>query len=133
MVETMAITADQSHRAVPSWRHVIGLIATFSICMIAAGHGVGPIGLLLVLGWPAWAAPGVAGWLGIVALVIGRARGGDSGVRLLCAGVVLVALSWGTFRNAIDVARRDSRILLLYFAATALLSCGQAAKSLRAG
>ena len=128
----MAITADQSHTDVPSWNYVIGLIASFSICMIAAGHGAGPIGLLLVRGWPAWAAPGVTGWLGIVALVFGRGRGGDSGVRILCAGVVLVGVSWILFAMQSTSPGGTVAFSLPYFVATALL-VRRAARSLRAG
>ena len=46
------------------------LLVTYSIAIIMAGHGVGPLGLLLIMGSPdAWLLGQFWGWLSIVALV----------------------------------------------------------------
>jgi hypothetical protein len=34
-----------------SWGHAIALIVGYSLVPIAANHGIGPIGIFLVLGW----------------------------------------------------------------------------------
>ena len=47
------------------------LIPTYSIALIAAGHGIGPIGLLLIMGRAdEWVLGQVAGWASIIWVVV---------------------------------------------------------------
>jgi len=81
----------------------ISLIITYLIAMIAAGHGVGPIGLLLIYGDnSAWEGRIAFGWFSIVTLFclslpnLKRLR--SKGVQLL--GIVILYLSWFSFAAA---------------------------------
>jgi hypothetical protein len=56
---------------VPFWV-VIGIIVTYLGSMVAAGHGVIPVALLLILGWEFWFIPVLLGWIGIVFLLGGK-------------------------------------------------------------
>ncbi|MCC6967384.1 MAG: hypothetical protein IT391_14025 [Nitrospira sp.] len=48
---------------------VIGLLFLYGFVMVAAGHGMGQVGLLLVMGWPqVWGVGQLPGWIGIVLL-----------------------------------------------------------------
>lgn len=46
------------------------LLAVFGFTPLGAGHGVAPIGLLLVLGWEEFLVPIVLGWLGVATLTV---------------------------------------------------------------
>lgn len=46
------------------------LVITYSVGLIAAGHGINPIGLLLIFGEPrVWGIAQLLGWIGIATLV----------------------------------------------------------------
>ncbi len=49
---------------------VIGLLFFYGFVMVAAGHGMGQVGLLVVMGWPqVWGLAQLPGWIGIVLLL----------------------------------------------------------------
>ena len=49
----------------------IALITTYCIAIIEAGHGIGPIGMLLVMGSPSyWFLGQISGWVSIAALIV---------------------------------------------------------------
>jgi len=57
---------DAGSRMIPT----VVLVITYSIALIAAGHGTGPVGLLLVMGTAEDWLPGQwVGWISIVALI----------------------------------------------------------------
>ena len=74
------------------------VIATFMASVVAAGHGVGPIGLLLVMGWKHWLPHVILGWLAVFVLGVGSVTGAHSST-LLRAGSVLVLLAWVLFQS----------------------------------
>ena len=81
----------------PSWWHTAWLVATFAGVVLFAGHGLAPIGLLLVAGWSdTWILAVITGWLSIIVLVFGRALFVDRRGYLF-AGAVLSAGSWALF------------------------------------
>ena len=77
------------------------LLLTYAVALIAAGCGVGPIGLLLVEGNPhAWGAAQLLGWISIVVvivipLVLFRHPRGRTIGQLMAAGLLYV--SWFIF------------------------------------
>jgi hypothetical protein len=80
-----------------SWRRLLVLLATFGSCLIAANHGIGPIALLLVLGWNnEWLLPVMTGWVAIGLLIAGQLAASSSRV-LPIAGAVLLGASWLCF------------------------------------
>ncbi len=90
------MTADLAWRG-PSWTHTGVLVLAFSMCVIAAGHGAGPIGLLLALGWnDEWLFQVIAGWVGVATLVFGRALS-EHRTWIMHAGAVLSVISWVLF------------------------------------
>ena len=81
----------------------ISLIITYLIAMIAAGHGVGPIGLLLIFGdSSAWGGHIALGWFSIVVMFLlslpqlKNLR--SKGLQLL--GIVILYISWLSFAAA---------------------------------
>lgn len=76
----------------PSWGLVIATIITYVCSLVVAGHGVGPVGLLLVLGWEAWAMPVILGWLGMMLLVGGKVFGNSKILSQI--GAVSILVSW---------------------------------------
>ena len=49
---------------------VAGLLLLYGLVMVAAGHGMGPVGLLMVMGWPqVWGPAQLPGWIGILLLL----------------------------------------------------------------
>ena len=87
----------------PSWFLLGALIAAFAVALVAAGHGLGPIGLLLVLGWGYWTAPVVVGWAAILLLVVGRAGSSSTGSILHRLGGILSLASWALFLSMAEV------------------------------
>ena len=83
--------------ATPSGRALLLLIVAFGICIVGAGHGIAPIALILVYGWPAWAAPMTVGWTGVIALLLGWLRRHHGNLPIAHAGAVLTAVSWSLF------------------------------------
>ena len=79
----------------PSWGFVIGIVGTYLCSGIAAGHGVGPVGLLLVFGWEYWSLPVLLGWIGIALLIDGKLF---NSLRLCRQfGVASISVSWVIF------------------------------------
>lgn len=76
----------------------VAIATCFSIIMIGAGHGAGPVGLLLVLGRaPEWIAPQIFGCVAVILEVIAFWDGERKRWRLLaglalCAFVISAAL-----------------------------------------
>ncbi|MDH4304114.1 MAG: hypothetical protein OEV53_08645 [Nitrospira sp.] len=49
---------------------VVGILLLYGFVMVAAGHGMGQVGLLLVMGWPqVWGLAQLPGWIGIALLL----------------------------------------------------------------
>lgn len=72
------------------------LVATFAIVLVAAGHGVAPIGMLLVIGnFSEWGFPMTLGWVGVL-LTFSALFSSQSPyhVRLAGCGLVGLAASW---------------------------------------
>jgi hypothetical protein len=90
-------TPHRSGLQIPAWVFAAALVATFGICLIAAGHGVAPIAFIMVFGWEAWLAPVAAGWLGIAVLLLGLMRARRSGHGVLYMGAALMLVSWTLF------------------------------------
>ena len=86
-----------------SWSRLCLLVLTFAATLIAAGHGVGPIGLLLALGWEHWFTPVLLGWSSIVVLLAGKIIRGRLSQELLRAGGVLSLVSWVLFSLRAEV------------------------------
>ena len=75
---------------------VVGLLALFGVVMIGAGHGAGPVGLLLVLGRAKEWVPGqVLGWIGVslcVGAVFRPTRRGYLGTLLFGLGFLVLSV-----------------------------------------
>jgi hypothetical protein len=52
-----------------SWKWSALLVGVFSLTLLNGGHGVAPLGMLLVLGWERFLVPTLLVWLGILALL----------------------------------------------------------------
>ena len=85
-------------------RIALALVATYSICLIVAGHGAVPLGwMLFVGGLDSWFVAGkVMGWIGIGLLLAAFGRWRRPTVRwaLQLAAALLLYASW------FDIARR---------------------------
>lgn len=82
------------------------LVASFAIVIVGAGHGAGPIGLLLVLGsFSAWGFHMTLGWGGVLltlaALFCSQTR---SHVRFAAWGLACIAASWALFFGASEIS-----------------------------
>ena len=77
--------------------HALIVVGAFLSALIAAGHGVGPIGLLLVLGWDYWRGPVILGWAAIVVLVVGSLTPGPRAWAITLVGAICTAMSWCAF------------------------------------
>ena len=79
------------------------LVASHAIVLVAAGHGVGPVGLLLLFGEAEEYQPGqVFGWLGIVLLVLSAVHARS--FRLAAPPAMLcLAVSAGAFVSVSEV------------------------------
>jgi hypothetical protein len=77
----------------------LGLIATFALVVIVAGHGVAPLGYLMVWGWGAWTAPDLLAWVAMALLANGGlvAPGRPVGHGLLWLGGLASIASWILF------------------------------------
>jgi hypothetical protein len=103
------------------WGHATLLVASFVITVVAAGHGVAPIGLILVFGWNIqWLIPVLLAWLGMGTVVFGRVRTDTVGRRLERLGGLVCLGSWAWF-----VARSEAPAFTLLssipFLATSIL------------
>jgi len=100
-----AMLIDEKNSAIPPRQRWLGLACdagvalTFACVLIGAGHGVGPIGLLMVVGSPeAWGLPMAAGWTGLAALALAALVAARSMyTALTLAGLGMVFLSWCLF------------------------------------
>jgi len=96
------------------------LLVTYSIAFIAAGHGFGPLALLLVIGASDWLKPQVLGWASIVGLVFVTIRFRHDPLKLaiwqLIASIFLY-LSWFAFTYFGAGPRGPSVVLSLFLSA----------------
>ncbi len=105
------------------------MLLGFSATVIAAGHGVLPAGLLLVLGGGDWDSAIALAWVGILILLVGdwvHESKVSATVGLL--GVILVTYAWVLFVSESE----DLRISLvtgILFPGAALLKLGQIARA----
>jgi hypothetical protein len=80
------------------WALGIGLLVAFSAVFLLGGHGAGPIGMLLFLGWRGWPLQMLVGWLAIALIISGLAvRDAKQGLELRQGGGVVLAIAWITF------------------------------------
>ena len=71
---------------------------TYLMVVIVAGHGLGPIGLLLVFGRaPEYVIPMASGWLGLVALILTVVLPAQLWRWIGIAAVILLVSSWASF------------------------------------
>lgn len=84
----------------PRW--TLAVVATFAIALVAAGHGVAPIGLLLIFGLEKFLVPVVLGWLGIAALVLSAVLHSERAPVLALLGSLLALAAWALFQGASD-------------------------------
>ena len=77
----------------------LGLIETFALVVIVAGHGAAPLGYLMVRGWSAWTAPDLLAWVAVALLASGSlvAPGRPVGHGLLWLGGLVSIASWVLF------------------------------------
>lgn len=80
------------------------VIGTFVTSFVAAGHGVGPIGLLLVIGWGYWTPVLVLAWTSIVALFAGCLFYGRNARGFIFVGATLASVAWIAFLFMSDSA-----------------------------
>lgn len=75
------------------------LVLSFGIVMIAAGHGIGPIGYLLIAGRaPEWYFGIVSSWVGIGFIVVGLFRNSpNSYIGQHFIGLIAILISWVYF------------------------------------
>jgi hypothetical protein len=74
--------------------HALLVVGAFLTSIVVAGHGMGPIGLLLVLGWEAWLLPVLTGWATLIVLTIGCLSTGTRSRGLIAVGAVLTIVAW---------------------------------------
>ncbi len=75
-----------------------GLAITYFAVVIAAGHGIAPIALVLVAGRaPKWVLPMAVGWLGLAGLVCSVALPARHQRTTAIAAVALLSGSWLAF------------------------------------
>jgi hypothetical protein len=92
-----AARRSTSGRRLITTAHTVGVLGSYALAAIAAGHGAAPIGVILVLGWnDEWLMQVIVGWLSIVGLGLGAALWSSSPAPLLCAAG-LSTVSWLLF------------------------------------
>jgi hypothetical protein len=84
----------------------IGLVGSYSIVTVAAGHGIVPAGLLLVFGlvWtpnPVWFPAGIAGWGGVALALVSCRK--NSRTHELVLAVATLTVSAGLFASKSEV------------------------------
>ena len=82
----------------------LALIVSYMLCIIVAGHGIAPLGLLLFLGdFSSWFIAGkIIGWIGIVCLLLATFRLPPKSIRQLALQLVSAVLLYASW---LDVAR----------------------------
>ena len=83
----------------------LALIVSYMLCIIVAGHGIAPLGLLMFLGGlDSWFIAGkIIGWIGIACLLLATFRLPKKTIRqfvLQLVSAILLYASW------FDIARR---------------------------
>ena len=83
----------------------LGAVFSLAIVIIGAGHGAGPVGLLLVLGsFSAWGWPLVFGWSGVLLTVTALFFPSRAAhVWLGISGLLCLVVSWTLFFLATEV------------------------------
>jgi hypothetical protein len=99
------------------WGLTIGLIGTFPLPIIAAGHGAAPVGYLLAVGWVGWTVPVLLGWSAIVLLVGGLLTPARAGWILMWLGAAASLASWALF------AAQSETLLLTVPTSVPYLAC----------
>lgn len=90
---------------------VLGILAFLKI-ILAAGHGIGPIGLLLFFGtMEAWGLPKILGWLGVAVICISLYCSGRFNVWGNLGGNVLLLGSWAAFLGTADSSHRYDSVI----------------------
>ena len=85
----------------------LALIVSYMLCIIVAGHGAAPLGLLLVLGGlDSWFIAGkIIGWIGIACLLLATFQLKPRSVRQLALQLVSAILLYASW---LDIARRTN-------------------------
>lgn len=73
------------------------VIGTFLTSLVAAGHGVLPVGVLLVFFWGYWSIINVLAWLGMLFLILGCVLPGRAAWRMMLFGAILLTGAWLSF------------------------------------
>jgi hypothetical protein len=74
------------------------MIAAFAMVVLVGGHGIGPVGLMLFLGWRGWMLPNLVGWLAIALLIGGLvARDPEAGLDLRRISGTCFGIAWLLF------------------------------------
>ena len=87
-------------RYVPKLRWTVALLAAWACVILAAGHGVAPLGAVLVFGFREWRSPAIVGWTGLLLVLGAHWRGGRV---MYASGLALLALAWGIALGQVDV------------------------------
>ena len=83
----------------------LALILSYMLCIVVAGHGIAPLGLLLFLGdFDSWFIAGkIIGWIGIACLLLATFRLPSKSMRQLILQLVSAILLYASW---LDIARR---------------------------
>jgi hypothetical protein len=73
-----------------------GLTVCYAIVIVGAGHGMGPVGAIMILGMHSWILPGLLSWVGVALLVCAV---GLNRLRCIvsCIALVSLAIGWSVF------------------------------------
>lgn len=112
-------------RARGAGKWIVILVVTFLASIVAAGHGVAPIGLLLVLGFGHWLPPITLAYAAIAVVVAGGWLGGRYSAGLLRLGSVLLMVSWGFFQTRSDAFLPSLPLSLPFLGASVAFFAGQ--------
>ena len=75
------------------WKSIL-IVVTFVTSLIAAGHGIAPVGLVLVFGESIWLPLVIPAWSAIVILTGGLFVRGRPYRLSLLAGTIIAVLAW---------------------------------------
>src|SRR5262245_57847436 len=90
---------------IPNWQRLLGFLVdgcvllAFACVLIGAGHGVGPIGLLMIGGSiEAWGWPMAVGWVAVTLLALGAlVSHREFYFPMIAMGLIALVVSWGLF------------------------------------
>ena len=85
---------------VPRLRWTIGLLAAFACCVVAAGHGVAPLGLFLVVGVVEEPMLGIIAWAALLVLPVAQRLNNRA---LYALGLAGLGTTWGAAYRFVDV------------------------------